>query len=151
MPRPLKSSTRGRAGASFFGAFSVFAGRNFVHAGRMRWMRISAGALGVAFLAVGCAHKEPAPAKPAAAKPSAPVITPDLRPLGQVATVNLEGRFAVLSFENSPMPTLNEQLGIYRGGAKVGEVKITGPQKENNVVADIVAGEPRVHDEVKPD
>lgn len=114
-------------------------------------MRISTAALAAGALAVGCAHTEPAPAKTAASKPAAPVITPDLRPLGQVATVNMQGRFVVLTFENSPMPILNEQLGIYRGGVKIGEVKITGPQKENNVVADIVTGEPREHDEVKPD
>ncbi len=118
----------------------------------MRLMQICLGALGAAcWLVMGCAHKSPPARSAAAAKPTPPVITPDLRPLGQVATVNMQGRFVVLTFESGPIPVIGEQLGLYRGGVKVGEVRITGPQKENNIVADIVAGEPREHDEVKPD
>ncbi len=32
---------------------------------------------------------------------------------------------------------------------KVGEVKITGPQQDNNIVADLVTGEAQVGDDVR--
>ncbi len=79
------------------------------------------------------------------------MITPDLRPIGRVQAVNTRGRFVVVSFPDSSMPALDQRLGVYRNGQKIGEVKITGPQREINVVADIVTGEPQAQDEVKPD
>jgi len=47
------------------------------------------------------------------------------------------------------MPATNQKLYLYREGLKVGEVKITGPQADDNVVADIVTGEAQVGDEVR--
>jgi hypothetical protein len=47
------------------------------------------------------------------------------------------------------MPKLEQSLFLYREGMKVGEVKITGPQRENNTVADLVTGEAQVGDEVR--
>jgi sulfur relay (sulfurtransferase) complex TusBCD TusD component (DsrE family) len=47
------------------------------------------------------------------------------------------------------MPKLEQTLFLYRDGMKVGEVKITGPQRENNIVADLVAGEAQVGSEVR--
>ena len=38
---------------------------------------------------------------------------------------------------------------LYRRGLKAGEIKITGPQLEDNVVADIVAGDAEAGDEVR--
>ena len=38
---------------------------------------------------------------------------------------------------------------LFRSGMKVGEVKITGPQRENNIVADLVTGEAQIGDEVR--
>ncbi len=48
------------------------------------------------------------------------------------------------------MPKLEQSLFLYRDGMKVGEVKITGPQdSNNNIVADLVAGEAQVGCEVR--
>jgi len=104
--------------------------------------------VGVAVALVGCAHTKTvkaAPRKPAAK----PMVTPDLRPAGRVEMVNMMGRFVVVSFANGGMPALDQRVSVYRGGMKVGEVKITGPQKEINIVAEIVSGEPQTGDEVK--
>jgi hypothetical protein len=40
-------------------------------------------------------------------------------------------------------------MNVYRRGLKVGEVKVTGPQRDDNIVADITAGEAAVGDEVR--
>jgi hypothetical protein len=41
------------------------------------------------------------------------------------------------------------RLNVYRHGLKVGEVKITGPQQEDNTVGDIASGEVEVGDELR--
>jgi hypothetical protein len=66
-----------------------------------------------------------------------------------VATVNPAAGFVVLSFPPGHMPAVDQRLSLYRRGLKVGEVKITGPQIDENVVADITAGDSDVGDEVK--
>ena len=116
----------------------------------MMRMRFLGGCLCGLLLAAGCAHTT-APSPHPAPKPAPPIITPDLRPIGHVETVNPAGRFVVVSFANAPMPALEARLGVYRNGQKIGEVKITGPQREVNIVADIVTGDPHPQDEVKPD
>jgi hypothetical protein len=68
-----------------------------------------------------------------------------------VETVNLPARFVVVSFSHGAMPALNQTLGVYHAGLKTAEIKITGPQKEINIVAEIVTGAPQAQDEVKPD
>jgi hypothetical protein len=103
-------------------------------------------------LAAGCLHHRPArpasPATPAAVAPQ-PIVTPDNSLTARVVSYNASGRFVVLSFPVGQMPKLEQGLFLYRDGMKVGEVKITGPQRENNIVADLVTGEAEVGDEVR--
>ena len=47
------------------------------------------------------------------------------------------------------MPSLDQRLSLYRKGLKIGEVKVTGPQQDDNMIADLVAGEAEVGDEVR--
>jgi hypothetical protein len=68
---------------------------------------------------------------------------------GMVVAVNLNLRFVVLDYSLKSMPGLEQRLGIYRQGQKVGEVKITGPEMGGNVVADILAGEIKTGDEAR--
>lgn len=77
------------------------------------------------------------------------IMTPDSALSGKVARVNQEGRFVVLTFPIGHLPTLNQRLNVYRRGLKVGEIRITGPQLDDNVVGDIGAGEVQVGDEVR--
>jgi PBP1b-binding outer membrane lipoprotein LpoB len=111
------------------------------------------GILTAALFLAGCSSQGPASnshAYPTAA-PTAPVIKPDLRVTGQVAMVNSEARFVVLSFSVGQTPQPDQHLSVYRNGLKVGEVKVTGPQHDNDTVADIITGDVQVQDEVRED
>jgi hypothetical protein len=103
-------------------------------------------------LAAGCLHHQPAPsakrATPAAVAPQS-IVTPDNPLTARVVSYNAAGRFVVLGFPVGQMPKSDQGLFLYRDGMKVGEVKITGPQRENNIVADLVTGEAQVGDEVR--
>jgi hypothetical protein len=89
------------------------------------------------------------PAVPAARSEQKLIVTPENSFAGKVATVNQTAGFVVLSFPPGQMPAVDQRLSLYRRGLKVGEVKVTGPQIDENVVADIIAGESDVGDEVK--
>lgn len=88
-----------------------------------------------------------ATAQPASTGPT-PIVTPDLSLAAKVVSVNVVGRFVVLSFPPSQMPKMDQPLFLYRGGLKVAEVRITGPQQDNNIVADLVSGDAQVGDTV---
>ncbi len=100
-------------------------------------------------------HRQPAskPAPPVASqqpKPvSQPVIKPDLQISGQVAMVNAGAKFVVVTFPPGPMPQPGQRLIIYHNGIKAAEVKVTGPQHENDTVADIISGDIQLHDEAR--
>lgn len=83
-----------------------------------------------------------------AASASPTIVTPDTSLAAKVISVNVVGRFVVLDFPNGQLPKLQQPLFIYRAGLKVAEVKVTGPQDGNNIVADLVSGEARVGDVV---
>ena len=101
-------------------------------------------------LAGGCAWlpQTPQSAKPAVARP-APIVTPDYSLAAKVVSVNTVGRFVVLSFPVSQMPKMDQTFFLYRSGLKVAEVRITGPQQDSNIVADIASGEAQVGDTVR--
>jgi hypothetical protein len=88
--------------------------------------------------------------KPKASEPKPdPLVTPDNSLGGKVATFNSAGRFVVLDFPGGKMPALEQTMFIYRDGLKVGEVKITGPTRDNNTVADLTSGVANKGDEVR--
>ena len=91
----------------------------------------------------------PTPAAVVAAPAPAPIVTPDYSLAAKVISVNTLGRFVVLSFPASQMPKLEQTLFLYRDGLKVAEVRVTGPQQDNNTVADITSGEAHVGDTVR--
>lgn len=118
-------------------------------------------------LAAGCASSSntqkvsqtPPGTKKIAAKTQdaqpAPTPSPQARLLPMTARVvggREELRFVIIDFTNSRRPRLDERLGVYRVGQKVGEIKISGPfHLDSTVAADIVAGEAKYGDEIKPD
>jgi len=111
------------------------------------------GPIFVALLAVaicGCSENgnKTRLARPAAASPR-PIVTPDYSLAAKVISVNTVGRFVVLSFPASQMPKLDTAMFLYRGGLKVAEVRVTGPQLENNIDADMISGEAQVGDTVR--
>ena len=104
--------------------------------------------------AAGCASNQ-SPKSPAFSQPvgggSAPVaiITPDDSVAGKVVLYNSDGRFAVLNFPDGRIPAAGQTLFLYHLGLKAAVVKITGPQIQENIVADLIAGVARVGDEVR--
>jgi hypothetical protein len=76
------------------------------------------------------------------------VVTLTDASVGKVASVNAL-RFVVVDFSLSRLPVIDQRLGVYRQGVKVGEIKVSGPSYYNNIVADIVAGEVKVGDQVR--
>jgi hypothetical protein len=88
--------------------------------------------------------------KPSSSGPKEKLImTPDNLLVGKIARVNMDGHFVVLTFPIGHLPALEQRLNVYRRGLKVGEVRATGPQLDDNVVGDIIAGEAQAGDQVR--
>lgn len=117
----------------------------------MRSMKLFVPALiAVSLLSAGCAKTKPAKPKPVeVVVKEEPIIRPVTRPIGRVSTVNLVSRFVVVSYPSTTLPKFQQQLGIYREGRKVGEVKVTGPERDTITAGDLIAGEAQVGDEVR--
>jgi hypothetical protein len=99
-------------------------------------------------LASGCASPRQKTSS-SGPKDSTLIITPDVSLAAKVISCNDADRFVVLNFPVGQMPAMGQSLFLYRGGLKSGEVRITGPQSDNNIVADIVNGDAQVGDEVR--
>jgi hypothetical protein len=99
----------------------------------------------------GCAsNKEPKYADIAGTPtPQNPVVKSADGLTGKIASYNSIGRFAVLNFPVTQMPPVGQTLFVFRDGLKVGEVKVTGPQKDDNIVADLTKGEAQTGDQVR--
>jgi len=104
----------------------------------------------------GCAS-HPAPAPNPAPTPTVsnttpapePIVTPDTSLSAKVVRYNSVGRFVVLSFPVGQMPQTGQTFFLYRAGMKAGEVKITGPQRDNDIVADLTEGDAQEGDDVR--
>lgn len=89
--------------------------------------------------------------------PSTSANTPAKKPIvkasdelvGKVVRYNTIGRFAVLNFPVNRMPAVGGTVFVYREGLKVGEIKITGPIQDDNIVGDLVSGDGKSGDEVR--
>ncbi|HZV35385.1 MAG TPA: hypothetical protein VFB72_12500 [Verrucomicrobiae bacterium] len=79
------------------------------------------------------------------------IITPDTSPEGKVISVDGDSRWAVLNFPIGTVPPIGRLLNVYRQGLKVGEARVSGPQDDENTVADITTGNVRLGDEVRGD
>ena len=111
----------------------------------------------------GCARSQAPPVSPERSpeRTSAPgsaagtppdqrlIVTPEHGLIGKVVRVNVSGQFVVLNFPRGRVPVLDQHLNVYRFGLKVGEVKVTGPQQEENIVGDLVSGDAQPGDEVR--
>ena len=77
------------------------------------------------------------------------VITPVKSPIGHIASVNAQAKFAVINFPVGQVPPNETRLSVFHSGAKTGEIKITGPAQENFTVGDIISGSAQEGDEVR--
>ena len=102
----------------------------------------------VGVLVVGCKHT---PTKDGAKLiPEKRTVTPLNSNSGRVASVNGALHYVVIDYSLGTLPQIDQHLMIYRAGQKVGEVRITGPVRNNNIAGDIIAGEAQAGDEVRP-
>jgi hypothetical protein len=107
-------------------------------------------------------HKKQAPPpaivdlSPSATAQTAPAttntfrVTPDEGVAGHVTMVNDKLRFVVLTFPLGQIPDAGNRMNIFRNGVIVGEVKISREHRDDNTIADIVYGDARTGDEVRP-
>lgn len=95
----------------------------------------------------GCARGRHKAAR--AKEPAPPVVAPANALVGKVVRVNPSARFAVLNFPIGHLPAMDQRLSVWRQGVKVGEIRITGPQYDDNIVGDISAGEALPGDQVR--
>jgi hypothetical protein len=115
----------------------------------MKWS-LCAPLLLAGILISGCASHKP---KTSASVPegSTLIVTPDTSLAAKVIITNPTSRFVVLHFPAGQLPGMGQRFFLYHDGLKTGEVKISGPQDDNNnnIVADLVAGNAQVGDEVR--
>jgi hypothetical protein len=112
----------------------------------------------LAFALAGCRSqpKDPRQNFPLPKQSNVPTVTEPIITIagpsrGRVASVNQSARFVVLRFPIGFMPAIDRRFSVYRQGLKVGELRVSGPQYDNNTVADIIAGNCRVGDEARED
>ncbi len=119
-------------------------------------VRLSLCLLLAGLVVSGCATHSAPPQQPAPAPTTntsavapSPIVTPDNSLAAKVVRYNAVGRFVVLSFPVGQMPQAGQTFFIYRAGMKVGQVQVTGPQRDNDTVADLTNGEAEVGDDVR--
>jgi hypothetical protein len=111
--------------------------------------------VGIALLA-GCASHPKLPTTDPANQPPPKkkkheklIVTPEAGIVGKIARVNTNARFVVINYPVGSIPGMDQHLSVYHQGTKIGDVRITGPQQDDNIVADIVTGEIQIGDEVR--
>lgn len=98
-----------------------------------------------ASLGMSCARTQSA----TAAKPAS-IVTPDTTLVGRVVVVNVPSRYVIVNFPPGRLPAAAQTLHVYRGGLKVGEIRVDERwRRDDNLAADITAGEAQVGDEVR--
>lgn len=119
----------------------------------LRPMRIAPRSLVLLVMALslaGCAaRKEAQPGGSSSSREGKFIVTPANSLSGRVVRVNPNMRFVVIAFPVGQMPGLDQRMTVFRSGMKVGEVRITGPQRDDKIVADLMSGNAADGDEVR--
>ena len=118
----------------------------------MRWLLCCGLSLAL-WLPVGCATA-PGRAKPpaggaSAASPPKELMVADSSLIGRVVSFNPAARYAILQFPLGLMAANGQQMFVYREGQRVGELKISGPSRDDRTAADLQDGNCQTGDEVR--
>ena len=97
------------------------------------------------------AKPQRAPARTSPARPSRPTVQAIVESRGRIVVVRPLSRFVVIDFGIDNLPPLGQEMAVYRNGVRVGTVRISGPSMGSMIVADVLAGDARVGDEVRPE
>ncbi len=96
-----------------------------------------------ALATTGCSSPGPQKVEPSAE--AAPVTAGPS--LGEIIHVNRELGYVVLNC--TALPTIGEEIRVFRGEHPVGRVRVTGPVRDVFAAADIVEGDARQGDRVR--
>jgi hypothetical protein len=77
------------------------------------------------------------------------LITPTSSPVGRITFVNQQSQFILAAFPLGQVPAEGALLSIFRGGRKVGEVKVSKEMLGTSRSADILSGSAQEGDEVR--
>jgi hypothetical protein len=93
---------------------------------------------------LGCAKTKPAKGPPPQLPPDSTnvTVTPVVPITGKVVVVNRNGNFVILTLAPGIYPPTGTLVYTYRKGRKTAELRVTGPQNDENTAADILSGEP---------
>jgi hypothetical protein len=123
----------------------------------MRRISWACAAMGVAVVVAGCKSGTSAKQTPlwSIGQTNLPATTTPLPARratvipGRIDAVNARIKYVVISYPLGPLPAVGTSLGVYRDGARIAEVRVTLPQKNNLTAADIVSGDCQIGDEVR--
>ncbi|MFM2082861.1 MAG: hypothetical protein RL380_1552 [Verrucomicrobiota bacterium] len=92
-------------------------------------------------------------AKPALAAPDQPhlIVNADNALGGKVVMADPDGRYVILNFPLGQMPRVDSTMTLYRHGVKSATLKITGPQRDDHIAADVLTGHPAEGDAARED
>jgi hypothetical protein len=76
-------------------------------------------------------------------------VAPSNALVGKVVRVHPIGKFVVLGFPVGQMPATDQVFSLYRAGLVVGQARISGPQLDDAIVADLLSGEAQPGDEAR--
>src|SRR5262245_36701521 len=68
---------------------------------------------------------KPSPKPKASTAGTEQTVTPSGAIVGKIVRVNTGARFVVISYPLGQLPAVDQNLNVYRAGAKVGEIKIS--------------------------
>jgi hypothetical protein len=69
--------------------------------------------------------------------------------IGRVVRFNSVARYAILQFPPGLMAAKGQQLFVYREGQRVGELTVSGPNRDDRTAADLKEGNCQMGDEVR--
>jgi hypothetical protein len=100
---------------------------------------------------LGCVSESPKGGEGDASRGSKPgqIVTADRGLIGKVKSVSPRSKFVLLNFPIGHLPEVDQFLTVYHKGLKVAELKVTGWQQDDLVVADILTGDAQEGDEVR--
>lgn len=68
---------------------------------------------------------------------------------GRIHMVNAGLRFVVVDYTLGGIPPVDSRLNVYRNNEKVAQLRLSGPERNGFIAADIVEGFVQVDDEVR--
>lgn len=110
--------------------------------------------LALLLLLSGCASRpktgpSSSPADRPNSGPGSTIVTPAEPSIGRITLVRASAGYVIVTYTLGQLPARDSRLQVYRNGLKVAELKVTDLSRDVNAVAEVLAGECQVNDEVR--